>query len=80
MSYSNIEQHPANPTESAASVRAAIFKEARAAKSYSIEELAVACGLTAMEITRIESGSDADAAHLRRVAHVLGLPLNESVG
>ena len=79
MSYSKIEQHPANPTELAANVRATIFKEARAAKSYSIEELAVACGLTATEITRIESGSDADTAHLRRVAHVLGLPLDGSV-
>ena len=75
MTYSNIEQHLASPTKLAANVRVAAFREARAAKAYSIEELAVACGLTAMEITRIESGSDADAAHLRRVAHVLGLPL-----
>jgi transcriptional regulator with XRE-family HTH domain len=80
MTYSKTEQPPASPTDLPANVRATIFREARAAKAYSIEDLAVACGLTAHEITRIENGGDVDATQLRRVAHALGLPLSWSAG
>jgi transcriptional regulator with XRE-family HTH domain len=49
-------------------------KATREFVGYTVEELAVACGLAADEIARIESGDDSDLARLSRVAHALGLP------
>jgi transcriptional regulator with XRE-family HTH domain len=43
---------------------------------YTVEELAVVCGLAADEIARIEAGDDSDPARLNRIAHALGLPEN----
>lgn len=40
---------------------------------YSIEDLAVTCGLANDEIVSIEAGDDIGSAKLRRVAHALGL-------
>ena len=51
-----------------------IFKEAREAKGYSIEDLAVTCGLTEDEIRDVELGNEAAPGYLRRVAAALGLP------
>jgi transcriptional regulator with XRE-family HTH domain len=46
----------------------------RMAKGYSVEHLALTCGLAINEIMDIESGKDADPAKLRRIAHALQLP------
>jgi transcriptional regulator with XRE-family HTH domain len=47
---------------------------AREAKGYSLEELAIACGLAVDEIRQIEDGADAGASDLKRIAAALGLP------
>jgi DNA-binding XRE family transcriptional regulator len=41
---------------------------------YSVEDLAVACGLTRSEIDDIENGTLTDDAKLRRIASALRLP------
>jgi DNA-binding XRE family transcriptional regulator len=46
----------------------------RMAKGYSVEHLALTCGLAIDEIMDIESGKDADPVKLRRIAHALQLP------
>ena len=50
------------------------LKTIRLAKGYSIEHLALTCGLSANEIMDIERGKDADPTKLRRIAHALQLP------
>jgi len=51
-----------------------VVKAMREFVGYSLEELAVACGLAVDEIVRIEAGDDSDPARLSRIAHALGLP------
>lgn len=46
-------------------------KQIRLAAGYSLEDLAVTCGLTSAEITRIEDGIEIDMQHLRRIAPAL---------
>lgn len=46
----------------------------RQAKGYSVEELAVTCGLAVDEIVGLETGADVPADKLRRIAHALRLP------
>lgn len=45
----------------------------REGAGYSVDDLAVTCGLTVAEIEAIEAGDVADPAHLRRIAAALGL-------
>lgn len=47
------------------------LKQAREIVGYSVDDLAVTCGLTVLEITRIELGVDADEAKLRRIGAAL---------
>ncbi|MDK1390065.1 helix-turn-helix domain-containing protein [Sinorhizobium sp. 7-81] len=49
-------------------------RRSREAVGYSIEDLALTCGLTGTEITRIEIGADVDPAKLRRIAAALRVP------
>jgi transcriptional regulator with XRE-family HTH domain len=58
---------------------AAAVKAAREAVGYSVDDLAVTCGLVADEIQEIESGEDADPAKLRRIAAALQVPLSSIV-
>lgn len=51
-------------------------KAYRESAGYSIEDLAVTCGLANSEITAIEDGSDADPAKLRRIAAALQVPVS----
>jgi|EndMetStandDraft_6_1072998.scaffolds.fasta_scaffold180767_1 transcriptional regulator with XRE-family HTH domain len=74
MSYSGSEHTLSKVTASAISAGAHMFREAREAKGYSIEDLAVTCGLTVDEIKDVELGVDASPGYLRRVAAALGLP------
>ncbi|MDL2401995.1 helix-turn-helix domain-containing protein [Rhizobium mayense] len=53
---------------------AARVKAARETVGYSIEDLAVTCGLANDEIMEIEDGADIDPAKLRRIATALQLP------
>jgi transcriptional regulator with XRE-family HTH domain len=46
-------------------------RKIRLAAGYSLEDLAVTCGLTSAEITRIEDGIEIDMQHLRRIAPAL---------
>ncbi|WP_309239200.1 helix-turn-helix domain-containing protein [Ensifer canadensis] len=50
-------------------------RRSRQAIGYSVDELALTCGLTDIEITNIELGVDTDPAKLRRIAAALQLPL-----
>lgn len=49
-------------------------KRFREASGYSIEDLAVTCGLTDAEIVRVESGEDEDPARVKRIAAALQMP------
>ena len=51
-----------------------LVRAIRESVGYSIEDLAVACGLTADEITAIEVGNDDDPTRIRRIAGALGIP------
>jgi transcriptional regulator with XRE-family HTH domain len=46
-------------------------KQTRLAIGYSVDDLAVTCGLTSAEITRIEDGIEIDIQHLKRIAPAL---------
>ncbi|MFP3546657.1 helix-turn-helix transcriptional regulator [Rhizobium sp. SIMBA_035] len=48
------------------------LREARIARSYSLEDLAIATGLTEAEISAIEDGTSTDAHHVERIEHALG--------
>lgn len=58
---------------------AAEVKRAREAVGYSVDDLAVTCGLIAGEIVEIESGESADPAKLKRIAAALQVPLSDFV-
>lgn len=49
-------------------------RRSREALGYSVEDLAVTCGLTDSEISMIEIGADADPNRLRRIAAALQMP------
>jgi len=51
-----------------------IVKATREVLGYSIEDLALTCGLTAQEIIDLENGADHEKAKLRRIAVALKLP------
>jgi DNA-binding XRE family transcriptional regulator len=46
----------------------------REASGYSIEDLAVTCGLTDVEISKVENGEDKDAVRVKRIAAALQMP------
>ncbi|QRM47820.1 helix-turn-helix transcriptional regulator (plasmid) [Rhizobium sp. BG4] len=48
------------------------LREARISRSYSLEDLAIATGLTEAEISAIEVGTSIDALHIERIEHALG--------
>lgn len=53
----------------------AVIRTAREAIGYSVDDLAVTCGLLIVEIQEVESGEDTDAAKIKRIAAALQLPL-----
>lgn len=61
------------------SLVASRVKSRRRAAGYSIEDLAVTCGLTGDEITRIEDGVEIDMQHLRRIAPALQTSLSSLI-
>jgi len=52
-------------------------RTARESYGYSVEDLAVTCGLTNREISEIEIGEDTDPAKLRRLAAALQIAPSE---
>lgn len=50
-----------------------IVKALRESAGYSVEDLALTCGLAIGEISAIEAGEDTDPGRLRRIATALGL-------
>lgn len=52
----------------------------RESVGYSIEDLAVTCGLTNSEISDIEEGRDSDPTKLRRIASALQVSLSAFLG
>jgi transcriptional regulator with XRE-family HTH domain len=51
-------------------------KQSRLSAGYSLEDLAVTCGLTSAEISRIEDGIEIDMQHLKRIAPALQISLS----
>ncbi|UHS64028.1 helix-turn-helix transcriptional regulator [Agrobacterium vaccinii] len=52
---------------------------ARSTCGYTVEQLAITCGLTAHEISALEDGSDINPSHIQRVAAALQIPLSTVV-
>lgn len=48
---------------------------ARNLAGYTVDQLAITCGLTANEIRATEDGSDSDPLRIRRVAAALHIPV-----
>ncbi|MBB5574601.1 MULTISPECIES: helix-turn-helix domain-containing protein [Rhizobium] len=67
--FNEVQTEPVQADDVAARVKAA-----RETVGYSIEDLAVTCGLANEEIVHIEDGDDIDPAKLRRIAAALQLP------
>ncbi|KQV68312.1 helix-turn-helix domain-containing protein [Rhizobium sp. Root1220] len=74
ISLNNLDESKATAIDVAAAV-----KVAREAVGYSVDDLAVTCGLIAGEIQEIESGEGADPAKLKRIAAALQVPLSSFV-
>ncbi|KQV32225.1 XRE family transcriptional regulator [Rhizobium sp. Root1203] len=53
----------------------AAIRAAREAIGYSVDDLAVTCGLLVSEIQEVENGEDTDPAKLKRIAAALQMPL-----
>ena len=64
--------HEAISTAIAAGTNA--LRALRESIHYSVEDLAIACGLARSEIDDIENGNLTDEAKLRRIASALNLP------
>lgn len=60
------------PSERAGDQVGSRLRDARSSKGYSLEDLAIATGLTEAEITTVENGSSTDRHHIERIQHVLG--------
>lgn len=48
---------------------------ARNAAGYTVDQLALTCGLTSQEITALEAGTDGDPVRIKRVANALQIPI-----
>lgn len=79
---SNSEKESSLPETVVAAVAAGtnLVRALRESVGYSVDELALTCGLVTGEIAAIEAGKDADPGKLRRIAHALGLPERVLVG
>ncbi|WP_112436862.1 multiprotein-bridging factor 1 family protein [Rhizobium sp.] len=70
-SYSNIEDSNV-PTPLTIDLGDAV-RSARNVAGYSIEQVAVTCGLTEMEISKVEAGHEGDRRLVTRIAKALGI-------
>lgn len=51
----------------------------RQSAGYTVEQLAITCGLTVQEITDLETGADNNPSHIQRVAAALQIPYSSIV-
>lgn len=58
---------------------AAKIAAARGECGYTVEQLAITCGLTTEEIVALEDGTDINPSHIQRVAAALQIPLAQAV-
>ncbi len=56
---------------------AELLRSARVGRGYSIDDVALTCGLTADEVQAVETGADDDAGRLTRIAAALGLSADD---
>lgn len=70
--------HRSDDLGAVASAPSVALKEAREAAGYSIEDLAIATGLTHQEISDAETGIDQDQSHLGRIAAALKLAIGDA--
>ena len=68
------------PVAAAVAAGTNIVKALRESVGYSVDELALTCGLAIGEISAIEAGENADPGRLRRIAIALGLPEQALLG
>jgi len=54
-------------------------KQARMTAGYSLDDLAETCGLTVVEISRIEDGLEIDMQYLKRIAVALQTPVDHLI-
>ncbi|KXG85238.1 helix-turn-helix domain-containing protein [Agrobacterium bohemicum] len=52
---------------------------ARKSSGYTVEQLAITCGLTTQEIDALENGTDSNPSHIQRVAAALQIPVSDVV-
>ncbi len=57
----------------ASAADAQLLRELREAAGYTLEQLAITCGLTIDELAALEAGADHDPGKLQRIAASLGL-------
>lgn len=76
MTISVSEPHSSNETHAPFASKIAA---ARSRCGYTVDQLAVTCGLTAQEIGALENGSDINPSHIQRVAAALQIPLSSVV-
>ncbi|WP_018898492.1 helix-turn-helix transcriptional regulator [Rhizobium sp. 2MFCol3.1] len=74
ISLSNLDKSNAQPIPPVNA--AAVLRTARETIGYSVDDLAVTCGLLVAEIEEIERGEDTDSAKIKRIAAALQLPLS----
>jgi transcriptional regulator with XRE-family HTH domain len=70
--------HPSNDLGAVESAPSGALKEAREAAGYSIEDLAIATGLTHQEINDAETGIVRDGSHLGRIAAILKVAVEDA--
>lgn len=76
MTVSVCEPHSSNGTHAPFASKIAA---ARSNYGYTVDQLAITCGLTAQEISALEDGSDINPSHIQRVAAALQIPLSTVV-
>ncbi|KQO83695.1 helix-turn-helix transcriptional regulator [Rhizobium sp. Leaf262] len=76
MTISVSQPHSSNETHAPFASKIAA---ARSSCGYTVEQLAITCGLTTQEITALEDGSDINPSHIQRVAAALQIPLSDIV-
>lgn len=74
MSASSANSHEPHVSEEPELSIAKRIKAARESVSYSLDDLALTCGLTHAELSDIERGADLDEGKLKRVAAALRIP------
>lgn len=76
MTISVSEPHSKNQTDAPFAEKIAA---SRHSAGYTVEQLAITCGLTVQEIIDLETGADNNPSHIQRVAAALQIPSSSIV-